>query len=113
MHNTTTNSCAARSRKLAPVILAGVLFAVTGIGCRPRSQAPRAGSSNAATPASPALKAPGEAKIGDRTTCAMHSDSVFTVTASTPKAEHQGRTYYFCCPECAKQFAEHPGDFVR
>jgi YHS domain-containing protein len=43
----------------------------------------------------------------------MHSDAVFTVSASTPKVEHRGRTYYFCCPECAKHFAEHPGDFVK
>lgn len=60
-----------------------------------------------------ALKAPGEARVGDRTTCAMHSDAVFTVSTSTPKVEHRGRTYYFCCPECAKHFAEHPGDFVK
>jgi len=59
------------------------------------------------------LKAPGEARIGDKTTCAMHSDAVFTVTASTPKVEYRGRTYYFCCPECAKSFAERPGDFVK
>jgi YHS domain-containing protein len=59
------------------------------------------------------LKAPGEAQVGDKTSCAMHSDAVFTVAASTPKVEYRGRTYYFCCPECAKHFAEHPGDFVK
>ena len=72
-----------------------------------------AGKAAAAGEGPSALKAPGEARVGDRTTCAMHSDAVFTVSASTPKVEHRGRTYYFCCPECAKHFAEHPGDFVK
>ena len=72
-----------------------------------------AGKAAAASGGASTIKAPGEARVGDQTTCAMHADAVFTVTASTPKVEYRGRTYYFCCPECAKHFAEHPGDFVK
>jgi YHS domain-containing protein len=72
-----------------------------------------AGKAVAASGGASAIKAPGEARVGERTTCAMHSDAVFTVTAATPKVEYRGRTYYFCCPECAKHFAERPGDFVK
>lgn len=60
-----------------------------------------------------ALKAPGEAQLGDSTTCAMHQGPAFTVTESTPKAEYGGRTYYFCCDHCAKRFQERPGDYVK
>ncbi len=61
----------------------------------------------------PAVKAPGEAKLGDRTTCAVHTSPAFAVTATTPKAEHDGRTYYFCCNHCAQRFLERPGDYVK
>jgi len=60
-----------------------------------------------------ALKAPGEAQLGDDTTCVVHQGPAFKVTASTPKAEYGGRTYYFCCDHCAKRFQERPGDYVK
>ncbi len=60
-----------------------------------------------------ALKAPGEAQLGDDTTCVVHPGPAFKVTASTPKAEYGGRAYYFCCEHCAKRFQERPGDYVK
>ncbi len=60
-----------------------------------------------------AVKPPGEAKLGDRTSCAAHSGPAFAVTESTPKAEYGGRTYYFCCSHCADRFLERPGDYVK
>ncbi len=61
----------------------------------------------------PAVKSPGEAKLGDRTTCAVHPGPAFAVTASTAKVEYGGRTYYFCCSHCAERFRERPGDYVK
>ncbi|HXP24088.1 MAG TPA: heavy metal translocating P-type ATPase, partial [Candidatus Sulfotelmatobacter sp.] len=31
---------------------------------------------------------------------------------ATAKAEHEGRTYYFCCSACAQRFAENPEKYV-
>ncbi len=28
-------------------------------------------------------------------------------------AQHDGRTYYFCCNHCAQRFLERPGDYVK
>jgi YHS domain-containing protein len=99
------------------VTFTGALLMSGSAACRksarPLAAHEGAGSSVVAAAASAALKPPGEAKVGDRTTCAMHSDSVFTVTETTPKSEYQGRTYYFCCPECAAHFAKNPSDFVK
>lgn len=103
-------------RKLALlVVLIGV--AVVGVACKRGQSAarPATGAEGAlvAPTQAQAMKAPGEAALGDRTTCAMHPGPVFTVTASTPKADYGGRTYYFCCNECARRFAEHPTDYVK
>lgn len=57
------------------------------------------------------LVAPGEAQVGDRTTCPVSGDE-FVVTESSPSVEHAGRTYRFCCPHCAARFEENPESFV-
>ncbi|MCL5264972.1 MAG: YHS domain-containing protein [Chloroflexi bacterium] len=38
-----------------------------------------------------------------------------TVDASNPGAtsEFQGKTYYFCCGECKKEFEKHPERYVQ
>jgi YHS domain-containing protein len=36
----------------------------------------------------------------------------FTVTADTPRSEHAGRHYVFCCPACKPRFDANPADFV-
>ncbi len=59
------------------------------------------------------MKAPGEAKLGDRTTCITHAGPAFAVNESTPKAEYDGRTYYFCCNGCAKKFLENPIAYLK
>lgn len=53
------------------------------------------------------LVPPGEAGIGDRTTCPVSGEE-FVVTESSPHAERDGRTYYFCCPHCAERFQQNP-----
>ncbi len=69
----------------------------------------------AKTPAStalpPAIKAPGTATIGDKSVCPVSGEE-FTITASSPKAEHEGKTYYFCCPGCDGKFAKSPAKYL-
>lgn len=56
-------------------------------------------------------KAPGAAQVGDKSVCLVSGED-FTVTASSPKVEHEGKTYYFCCPGCAKKFQADPKKFL-
>lgn len=65
-------------------------------------------SAAAATP----LKAPGEARVGDRTRCPVSGEE-FVVTASSPSAEYDGKTYYFCCPGCDAKFKADPKKFLN
>jgi YHS domain-containing protein len=79
----------------------------------PPGTAAAAPEAKAATPGTdkPAVKAPGEATIGDRTTCpATHEE--FTVTAESPKVEYKGKTYYFCCAGCDKKFSQDPEKYL-
>lgn len=71
-----------------------------------------AGCGGGATPAAQGpLKGPGEATIGDRSSCPV-SGEAFTITQSSPKVEHNGKTYYFCCPGCAEKFKENPSKWA-
>lgn len=71
------------------------------------------GAPRAATPNAPAgaLVKPGDAKLGDRTTCPVSGEE-FVVSADSPKAEYNGKTYYFCCPGCDKKFSAEPEKFI-
>ena len=60
----------------------------------------------------PAVKAPGEAVVGDRSTCPVSGEE-FTVTASSPTAVVDGKTYYFCCPGCDKKFTASPATYLK
>jgi YHS domain-containing protein len=68
-------------------------------------------SSAPAAASSAPLVAPGEAKVGDRTKCPV-SGHEFVVKADSPHAEYNGKTYYFCCSDCPKDFAAAPEKFV-
>jgi Cu+-exporting ATPase len=70
---------------------------------------PGAGSATEADKAN--LKAPGEAKLGDKTTCPV-SKEAFTVTDKSPKVEHNGKTYYFCCGGCDTKFKAEPAKYL-
>jgi hypothetical protein len=52
-----------------------------------------------------------QAKVGDRTLCPV-MNTVFTVLPDSPKAEVDGKTYYFCCDGCANKFKENPKRFI-
>ena len=62
--------------------------------------------------ASAGVKAPGEATIGDKTTCPVSGEE-FTVAATSPTATVEGKTYYFCCPGCDKKFVANPASFLK
>lgn len=88
-----------------------LVFAV-GCGGSPASQGTtpvEAASSTSGVTA--ALVPPGEAVIGDRTTCPV-SHEEFVVTAQSPKVEHEGHTYYFCCPGCIERFQANPAQYL-
>jgi len=73
---------------------------------------PAAGAAAGATAGAQPLKAPGDAKIGDRTSCPISGEE-FVVTADSPKSEYNGKTYYFCCPHCKAKFESSPGKFAK
>ena len=87
-------SCKSKSEVKAP---AGDTAGMTGMGD--------------ATPAAAKVVMPGEAVVGDTTTC-LASGETFVVTAESPKATHEGKTYYFCCPGCEKKFAADPASYL-
>jgi YHS domain-containing protein len=65
-----------------------------------------------AAPVNPAdLKAPGDAAVGDRTTCPI-SGETFVVTANSPKVEFEGKTYFMCCPGCEEKFKADPQKYL-
>lgn len=66
----------------------------------------------APAPAAKDIKAPGEAKLGDTTKCPISGEE-FVVAESSPHAEYNGKTYYFCCPDCAAKFKADPTKFVH
>jgi YHS domain-containing protein len=96
-------------------------LALTLLACGSAPVAPAADATDAAKasapsdakPASTAVyKAPGEAKVGDKSTCLI-SNEEFLVTDKSPKVEHEGKTYYFCCPGCDTEFKADPAKYLK
>lgn len=102
-------------------LLALSLFAVACGGGGAEGAAPQTPQSDVPSAAAPAggkgadkaadVKKPGEAAIGDKTSCPI-SKEVFTVSASSPKVEYKGKTYYFCCGGCDSKFKENPEKYL-
>jgi len=98
--------------------LLGLTLFIAACSSNPRPAAPAAPAAvNAApaattAPATTDLKAPGEAKIGDTTKCPISGEQ-FVVSESSPHAEYEGKTYYFCCPDCAGKFKSDPAKFAH
>lgn len=40
-------------------------------------------------------------------------DMTVEVADSTPQVQHEGKTYYFCCPGCAKAFSQDPAQYLN
>lgn len=102
------------------------LFALSMIGCGGAAESSETTSAeqsqatsgdegmshDGADASSAQLVPPGEATIGDTTTCPV-SGETFTVTEDSPHAEYEGRTYYFCCPGCSSRFEANPEQFLH
>ena len=58
------------------------------------------------------VKAPGTAKVGDKTKCPVTGEE-FVVSADSPKVEQDGKTYYFCCKGCDKKFQADPKKYLN
>lgn len=96
-------------RKLASLLLVvGASFLYACGGAAPAAVTP-SGEPAGAKPA--VMKAPGDATIGDVTTCPVSGDE-FEVTARSPKVEHEGKTYYFCCRGCDTKFQADPAKYL-
>ncbi|MBX3212159.1 MAG: YHS domain-containing protein [Labilithrix sp.] len=72
---------------------------------------PASESHHEAKPSGGPVKAPGEAQVGDTARCPVSGEE-FVVEATSPKVEHDGKTYYLCCGGCKKKFEENPGKFL-
>ena len=70
--------------------------------------APAAGAAGAKS----VVKEAGAAKVGDTAKCPVSGEE-FVVEASSPKAEHDGKTYFFCCGGCKKKFEAEPGKYAK
>jgi YHS domain-containing protein len=98
-------------RPLPFALLAVALSACSSSAPAPQAPSSQAPSSPAAAPGDDA-KPIGEAKLGDATHCPV-SGQRFVVSESTPKVEHEGKTYYFCCPECPARFKQDPQKYLN
>lgn len=94
-------------------VASALSFVVAACGGAPSVPAsPAVPSAPATTPGSTAaVKQPGEATVGDKTVCPVSKEE-FTVTASSPKVDYKGKTYYFCCGGCDAKFKENPEKFL-
>ncbi|UCC12224.1 MAG: YHS domain-containing protein, partial [candidate division WOR-3 bacterium] len=54
---------------------------------------------------------PEQEMIGKKEVCPVTGET-FTITRHTPVVEHDGNTYYFCCPGCDKSFKENPERYI-
>jgi Cu+-exporting ATPase len=92
--------------------LAVLVLGIAASACGAAAPAPAPASPPAVSGAQTALKAPGEAKVGDVTKCPV-SGEVFTVTAASPHADYDGKTYYFCCADCPNAFMKDPQKYLK
>ncbi len=81
-----------------------VLLALAACGSPPKPAEPTTAGAQKLVP-------PGEAKIGDRSICLVNKEE-FVVTEHSPKVEHEGKTYYFCCPGCDTKFKADPKKYL-
>ena len=64
-----------------------------------------------ATDLDTSIRTTGDAKVGDKTLCLISKEE-FVVTASSPKVDYEGKTYYFCCAGCDAKFKADPKKYL-
>lgn len=72
----------------------------------PAAPAPAAAAEGAQPAAAPAQ--PANAEV----TCLISGEK-FTPGPDTPSVTHEGKTYQFCCPGCAKKFQADPAKYLK
>ena len=89
------------------------VIAMLALGCGAKGKPAASGEHTEAVRPEPGadVKPPGEAKVGDTTTCPVMKHT-FVVTADSPSVVYKGKTYYFCCPGCVGQFNADPEKFI-
>ena len=88
------------------LVLCALSLSIAVAACEPASPiAP------ASPTAAPAEKRPGEATVGDITTCPVTKQK-FMVLADSAKTTYDGKTYYFCCSECPARFLQDPKKYT-
>jgi len=95
--------------RLSALALSVSLAACGGEAAQKPAETPHAAEAKPASNAK--IVAPGDAKIGDTSKCPVSGEE-FVVEATSPKAEHEGKTYYFCCSGCKKKFESDPKKFL-
>lgn len=103
-----------RSQLLSLVLASSFALVACGGNATPAASAAGANSASPSStaPASSDVKKPGEAKIGDKSTCLVSGEE-FVIAADSPSAEYEGKTYYFCCPPCVGKFKADPKKYVH
>lgn len=91
--------------------LGAALLLAACAGATPAPMSPEA-VAEGAVEVEESLVAPGEAQMGDSTRCPVSGHS-FVVDADSPKVEHEGKTYFFCCPGCDEKFLENPAKYLE
>ncbi|MBK7398265.1 MAG: YHS domain-containing protein [Myxococcales bacterium] len=101
------------SRSSLVFLALSLSLVVPAVGCSSSQKAPDSAASAASATSSSAkgVVPPGEAKVGDRSYCLVSKEE-FVVNADSPKAEYEGKTYYFCCSGCDKAFSKDPKKFL-
>jgi len=100
---------------LKSVVVVSLLALATATACGGApagAAAPAPAGEHAKAATSTNVKEPGEAKIGDTTKCPVSGEE-FVVDASSPKVEHEGKTYYMCCGGCKKKFEAEPAKYLK
>jgi len=109
-----------RSKITILPVLSTLILAACGGAATPQPTDPAAAAAAPGAPApaaaagapAGALKAPGDAAVGDTTTCPVSGEE-FVVEASSPKIEFEGKTYYTCCAGCAKKVQADPAKYLK
>ncbi len=65
-----------------------------------------------ASPAQLSPKAPGDARAGEAARCPV-SGETFVAREDSPKVVYEGKTYYFCCADCAARFQADPRHYLE
>lgn len=94
------------------VLAAAVVALAWTAGCGGSSAEPSTMGHGTVQTAGGELVPPGQARMGDRTRCPVTGDE-FVVTAESPHAEYEGRTYYFCCADCVAPFQANPAQYTQ